>query len=300
LSLAATARELVKPPFANYDVVVYFGGGLFALPLINHYFVEPLGYRFPRFSFDIGYPFANDAVSLLSLLFSVYLLGHIISYCSSIFIEKTLDVFNGKVSSAVLLSSYTRHSNRQEIINTWILGRFTKAFEPGNRLKNFLRFFFHLPAIPLYLLVDFVNGSEYYRSRIPRHIIYLAKKKFRADGFGTISLNTQWYKTLEANVIANNARATARMYNYLVISGLFRSLSFLFLLCIWAEILYFVAFVGWGGPAPNPLLSDVESFHARVFGFVLLYTAYAFSHSSYTKFQRRYAEEAIFGYVLTK
>jgi len=86
--------------------VVYFGGGLFALPLINHYFVEPLQYRFPRFTFDIGYPFANDAVSLLSLLFAVYLLGHIISYCSSVIIERTLDVFNGKVSSSILLSSY--------------------------------------------------------------------------------------------------------------------------------------------------------------------------------------------------
>jgi hypothetical protein len=300
LSLAESAKDFVKPPFANYDLVVYFGGGLFALPLINHYFVEPLHYRFPRFDFDIGYRFANDAVSLLSLLFSVYLLGHIIAYCSSIFIEKTLDVFNGKASSAILISSYSRRGNRQEIINSWIFGRFRDAFKSGTRIKNSLRMMFHLPAMPLYVLIDLIDGTEYYRSRVPRHLIYMAKSKFAADGFGQISLKTQWYKTLEAYVIANNNNATSRMYNYLVISGLFRSLSFLFLMCIWAEVIYFLMFVACGGPAPKPLFSDVESFNARLFGFGLLYVAYGFSHSSYTKFKRRYAEEAIFAYVLAK
>lgn len=300
MSLGESARELIKPPFANYDVVVYFGGGLFALPLINHYFVEPLHYRFPRFSFDIGYPFANEAVSLLSMLFAVYLLGHIISYCSSVFIEKTLDVFNGKVSSAILLSSYSRQTHRQELINAWVYDHFTKAFRRGERLKNGLRFAAHLPAVPLYLVLDAIDGSEYYKSRIPRHLIYMAKKKFKSDGLGTISLHSPWYKTLEAWVIANNQNATAKMYNYLVISGLFRSLSFMFLLCIWAEILYFIWQVGFGGPIVKPLLSDHDSWDARVFCFALLYTAYGFSHSSYTKFQRRYAEEAIFSYVLAK
>lgn len=295
-----SAKDLIKPPFANYDLVVYFGGGLFALPLINHYFVEHSRYRFPRFSFDIGYPFANEAVSLLSMLFTVYLLGHIIAYCSSIFIEKTLDVFNGKVSSAILLSSYSRRANRQEIINAWIYAHFEKAFQRGERLKNTIRFIFHVPAIPLYILLELIGGQEYYRSRVPRHVIYMAKKKFKSDGFGIISLYTKWYKILEAYVMANNPVATSRMYNYLVISGLFRSLSFMFLLCIWAEIFYFVSQAWFGGPMVKPLLSDYWSSTTRVFCFALLYTAYGFSHSSYTKFQRRYAEEAIFAYVLAK
>lgn len=192
MPLTASVRELVKPPFANYDVVVYFGGGLFALPLINHYFVEPLQYRFPRFEFDIGYPFANDAVSLLSLLFAVYLLGHIISYCSSLIIERALDVFNGKVSSSILLSSYSRPKHRQELINSWIFDQFKKAFSPGNRFKNFLRFSVHLPVTPLYGVLEAMDGFEYYRSRIPRHVIYIAKKKFAADGLGTISLHSAW------------------------------------------------------------------------------------------------------------
>lgn len=300
MSLVTSAKELIRPPFANYDVVVYFGGGLFALPLINHYFIEPFDYRFPRFTFDIGYPFANDAVSLLSLLFSVYLLGHIISYCSSVFIEKSLDVFNGKVSSAILLSSYYQPTKRQELINAWVYDHFKRAFVKGERLKNGLRLAAHLPVVPLYIALDYIDGFEYFKSRIPRHVIYLAKEKFKSDNLGTISLRKPWYKTLEAFVIANNPNATSRMYNYLVISGLFRSLSFMFLMCIWAEILYWTAPTWFDVPIVNPLLSDERSFATGTFGFALLYIAYTFSHSSYAKFQRRYAEEAIFAYVLAK
>jgi len=164
-SLGEGVRELVRPPFANYDVVVYFGCGLFALPLIYHYLVEPSQLRFPRFHFDLGMPFANEAISTLSLLFAVYLLGHIIAY--------------------------------------------------------------------------------------------------------------------------------------LVISGLFRSLSLLFLACIWAEA-YYAAMCLMSGDYPlRPLLSDANTIPAHLFNIALLYTAFGFSISSYMKFQRRYAEEAIFAFVLS-
>jgi hypothetical protein len=89
------------------------------------------------------------------------------------------------------------------------------------------------------------------------------------------------------------------MYNYLVISGLFRSLSLLFLACIWAEA-YYAAMCLMSGDYPlRPLLSDANTIPAHLFNIALLYTAFGFSISSYMKFQRRYAEEAIFAFVLS-
>ena len=74
----------------------------------------------------------------------------------------------------------------------------------------------------------------------------------------------------------------------------------MFLICIWAEIIFFISEVFYGGPVVKPLLSDAVTWNAKMFSFALLYTASGFSHSSYMKFQRRYAEEAIFAYALTK
>jgi hypothetical protein len=88
------------------------------------------------------------------------------------------------------------------------------------------------------------------------------------------------------------------MYNYLVISGLFRSLSLLFLSCIWAEFYYALHYWMDGDYPLRPLLSDAHTASAHLFAIALLYTAFGFSISSYMKFKRRYAEEAIFAFVL--
>jgi hypothetical protein len=296
----STLKELVRPPFANYDVVVYFGCGLFALPLVYHYLIEPSDFRFPRFTFQIGMPIADQAISALSLLFAVYLLGHIIAYTSSLLIEKAIDVFFGKVSSAILLSAYTAGGLRPELISAWQFGRWKDAFGRGSRIQNGIRLLVHLPALPLYIFVNLIGGFDYYRSRVPRHIVFLAGQKLHKEGYGPIGLRHPWYKTLEHQVTNNHPSATARMYNYLVISGLFRSLSLLFLGALWAELYYFTHYLVDGHYALKPLMSDSVSGLTRAFSFALLYVAYGFSFSSYMKFQRRYAEEAIFAYVLAK
>ena len=297
---SSALKDLVRPPFANYDVVVYFGCGMFSLPLIYHYFIEPSAFRFPRFDFHIGIPFADAAISVLSLLFAVYILGHTIAYASSVSIEKYIDTFFGKVSSAILLSSYLRERPKQEIISAWQFDRGKRAFGGGRTRQNLLRIVAHLPVFPLYALVQLIGGFDYYRSRVPHHVLFLAKKKLKAAGHGPVSLYTSWYKTLEYDVINNNAAATGRMYNYLAISGLFRSLSFLFLCCIWMEVYYFSHWLVDGEMLLKPLMSDSKVISTHIFSFVILYAVYGMTFSSYMKFQRRYAEEAIFAYVLTK
>jgi hypothetical protein len=300
LSATSAIKDLVRPPFANYDIVVYFGCGLFALPLAYHYFIEPSDFRFPRFTFNIGMGFADEAISVLSLLFAVYLLGHIIAYSGSLIIEKSIDAFFGKVSSAILLSSYAPSEDKRELISAWQFGRWKSAFQSGRGPQNILRVLVHLPAIPLYFIVTLIGGFDYYRGRVPRHVLFLAKQKLHTDGHGPVTLYDPWYKTLEHDVINNHPGATGRMYNYLVISGLFRSLSMLFLACLWAELYYCAHSLLDGHYLLKPLMSDEQSRFAHLFSFLLLYIAYGFSISSYMKFQRRYAEEAIFAYVLAR
>jgi hypothetical protein len=296
----ADLKELIKPPFANYDIVVYFGCGLFSLPLIFHYFIEPAGFRFPRFSFAIGIPFADALISTLSLLFAVYVLGHIIAYVSSVMIEKGIDRFFGKVSSAIWISSSMHGMGRDELVNAWVFSQIKKAFTRGRRIQNAFRVLFHLPVIPLYIVVLLTGGFDYYRTRLPRGVMEGLQRKAQELGYGSIGLNEPWYKTVEYHVINNNQVATARMYNYLVISGTFRSLSLRFLVAIWCEIYYVLHHWVFGHALIKPLMYEGQWWFAHVFGVVLLMIVYGFSVSSYMKFGRRYAEEAIFAFVLVK
>jgi hypothetical protein len=130
-------KDFVRPPFANYDIVVYFGCGLFALPLMLHYIFEPAGFHLPAFNIQVGIPIADTVISTLSLLFSVYVVGHIIAYMSSIVIEKSIDSFFGKVSSAILISNPSGRGRRTIIIQAWIYDRLKKAFQKRKEVSEF-------------------------------------------------------------------------------------------------------------------------------------------------------------------
>lgn len=296
----ASLKDYVRPPFANYDVVVYFGCGLFSLPLVFHYLIEPTGLRFPRFRFNIGIDFAQDAISLMSMLFSVYLLGHIIAYCSSVVIERSIDTYFGKISSAIILSTWSESKDRPELRTAWRADRRSKAFRRGRWVQNLLRTIFIGPLIPLVLFVNLIGGFDYYRSRVPRKLVFQAREKLGEMGYGPAGLRDPWFKVLEHEVINNNPSATARMYNYLVISGIFRSLSFLFLCSIWAEIYFLIHRRLDGDYLIKPLMSDTTSLSYHLFAFFILYIVLGFSLASYMKFSRRYAEEAIFAFVLAR
>jgi hypothetical protein len=293
-------KDLVKPPFANYDIVVYFGCGLFSLPLAFHYFVEPLGYRFPRFSFEIGIPIADTLISTLSLLFSVYILGHVLAYIGSVFVEKTIDSFFGKVSSAILISGASGRGRRSEIVSAWLYDRFRNSFRRGRRAQSSFRLFVHLPVLPLYALVLWLGGFDYYRSRIPYSIISRTREKLAKLGLEAVGLRRAWYKPVEHIVMNNLPVATARMYNYLVISGVFRTVSVLLLGAIWMETYYAIHWLFDGHYLIKPLMHDQSTPMSHFLPFMLLYATFGFSIASYMKFSRRYAEEAVFAFALAK
>ncbi|RZK27418.1 MAG: hypothetical protein EOO61_23500 [Hymenobacter sp.] len=120
-------KDLVKPPFANYDIVVYFGCGLFSLPFMLHYGasflkgpVDPrstlarkLAKIDPAFSGDFIVPL----IATLTVLVSVYIIGQIIAYLGGEFIEKLMDSYFGKASSTVLRgSTYRREQFKERIV----------------------------------------------------------------------------------------------------------------------------------------------------------------------------------------
>lgn len=293
-------KDLVKPPFANYDVVVYFGCGLFCLPLIYHYMIEPAGLRFPRFRFDIGMPFADTAISTLSLLFTVYILGHMIAYAASYFVEKTVEVFCGKISSSILISTLSSNNKYPETLQAWIFDHVRDAFKKGRRLFSVFRLVVLAPVAPAITIMFLTKSFDYFRTRVPRRVMEQVRQRCKRLNYGPVGLRTKWYKLVEHDVINNNQNASARMYNYLVISGIFRSLSLLFLASAWAEIIWWTYGKIKGLDPVKALLSDKPISGAHIAAGIIFNILFVFSLSAYIKFSRRYAEEAIFAFVLTR
>lgn len=295
-------RGLSSPPFANYDLVVYFGGGLFFIPFAYRYLLEPLGLRLPQFSVAMGSAFLTEAVATLATLFIIYVIGHMLAYSSSQLIEKALDRVFGKVSSAIVVSCRSNPSNRNELIRSLIFSRLRKIGKEKAIIVSIFRFLFHAPAIPIYLGIFALGFFGYYDTRIPRKTLNIASHKLKnmSQTREYISIHTKWYKPLEHYVINRCVGAVPRMYNYLIISGLFRTLSLVFMLSMWALIYFMFHFIVHGHWLVKPLFGAGPEASAPIsfaVEFSFLTIAFAFSTFSFLKFQRRYAEEAIFAFV---
>lgn len=99
---------------------------------------------------------------------------------------------------------------------------------------------------------------------------------------------------MEYYVINNSPDATARMYNYLVIAGLFRSLSFIFLTVTW---IYGIIYV-FERPHINQEMMKFNFIDEHLIWATAYIFLYIFCLFSFAKFQRRYTEEAIFAFVM--
>jgi hypothetical protein len=162
--------EDFKPPFANYDLVVYFGGGLFSIPFISRYVIEPSNLRWPKFTVNVGSSFANEAVSSLSLLFSIYILGHIIAYTASLTIEKTVERFLGKISSAIIISARSGADSVNEHLRALFFRRFKNIKRDKGIKASAVRAFLHIPALPTYAIANMLGFFGYYNTRLTPEI----------------------------------------------------------------------------------------------------------------------------------
>lgn len=294
-------KDLVKPPFANYDIVVYFGCGLFSLPFMMHY-VGRLRMAKTSFNFNIDPPFVSTLITTLTLLFSVYILGHIIAYVSSQIIEKTMDSLFGKSSTVVLMGASAPRDDFRKIIGRQLKDGISKHLAHGRLFSSIVRFAAHAPVIPFYLVVGYFEVYGYYRSRISGDVIDSANSILTgmAGKAPQIAVTNEWFKPLEAIVANNNATATARMYNYLVISGLFRSVCLILLCSSWFEVIYLVMKIFKYEPPLGLLMFGNTGVMPHVISYLAICLVYLFALFSYLKFQRRYVEDAIFAFVYAK
>lgn len=286
-------KDLIKPPFANYDVVVYFGCGLFSLPFALHYLPAPKLGNFLSLGLDTGVVFADTAVATLFLLFSVYIIGHFLAFGSSLFIEKTADLLLGKMSSACILAKERKQNNNSTAhIRAWVIERWKAAWRKGSRSRSFIRAIFLSPVAPSLLITFGIKWFGYFSSRMSPQLYDRLEARLKELKLPKPELHSEWYKAAEHHVINNDPAAVPRMYNYLVISGLFRSLAFLFAGCAFMELLRafggIYAFNTATGHKVGISLTRVVVFNAL----------FAFSFASYIKFARRYAEEMLFAIAL--
>ena len=188
--------------------------------------------------------------------------------------------------------------NRNEAVRSVIYDRITKIRTENALLSSSVRILFHFPIWPTYIFTYLFGIFGYYNSRLSSAVLDAARAKIKTIGVGDlpISIRSKWYKPLEYYVINRSPLATSRMYNYLVISGLFRSMSIIFLLSLWAQIYYWVHYLADGDWFIEPFLGS-DSSQARRLEYGAMTLAYVFSLFSYIKFKRRYAEEAIFAFV---
>ena len=294
-------KGIGRPPFANYDLVVYFGGGLFALPFLYRYFIHPVGVPLPAFVINETEQVTLEVVRGLTILVGVYIFGHIIAFLSSLMIEKSVDRFLGKMSTAIIVSMRTTKAKRNADLKEMFSRRLRRTRKENALVSEIARAIFPTPNFVHYLILYKSGIFGYLDTRIPPEAFDLAKKKYKQDVIvgGSVRSDTRWYKSLEYFVINQCPSAVPRMYNYLVIAGLFRSLSFIFLASSWFVIIYSIIYF-FCSTWPLGLTDNGTGRGAGFIEWMALSSLSVFSLVAYLKFQRRYAEEAIMALAFDK
>lgn len=295
---------LSKAPFANYDLVVYLGGGLFSLLVFWRYVGRPFRiFDFSSLVADSSNGWTQDVIYLALLLVFAYVLGHLISYQSSYFIEGLVERSLGRFSRVVEITT-VNPTARADALRAEIRKNICRnAFRYWN-VPGFFRYIpfprlvtlVHFPLLPWYALVYALGLFEFANTRIPARMLEGAratlKERFPETTFDD---GRQWFRWMEYFTNYNRPIAAASMYNYLVISGLMRSLSYALLIAIWFEWGYLIC----------SLVTDTErvthgegGWTGLTLYFLAVYAAYITTLTSYCKFFRRYVEEAIMGFFL--
>ena len=289
-----TMEDIRRLPFANYDVLVYLGVGILAMPLLREFLIIPLGISLPVLTSTSDSPFVHAAFEFLYLLFTGYALGHVIAYLSSYFVEKFIHEWLRYPSDVWLSFGNRAGATRFSIFNSNIN---TTALSVAS-LVNAL---FHAPLWPLYALVHATGSFGFYTPKLDNAFIPLVKAKIAALGLPTpVTHRSKWAKTLEHYVANNSALGYNRLYNYLVIFGLLRSLAFLMIVLAWIRVLGMfldakrnVDQSVSGIVLTSPDLNDAAEY--IVISIFATLTVMAFG-----KFNRRFFEECVYAFIMTK
>jgi len=289
---SAALEEVKRLPFGNYDLTVYFGMGILALPLCYNIFVAPFGLYFPKFPIPFKSEFTNSAVSVIAVLFSGYALGHIIAFLASYFIEKFLHRNYGYPSDL-----YIEQCDSGELR----ILRPIRVFPVFSSLPSIVINAFHLPLLPIYLVVHNFTKLGYYSPKLPlefRGAVDVRLKLLRLNI--SVAQNTRWSKTVEHYVANNCPAGYARMYNYLVISGVMRSIAFLSILYCWFYVAHGIlsAQFDTNGYLVAMHFRGIENYFYFAVGYILVSSFATLSMMTFAKFNRRFFEEGLQSFLL--
>lgn len=192
-------KDMIRPPFANYDIIVYFGGGLFSLPFMYRYFLHPFGVPIPTFVLEESPQLTLQIIRALAMLVSVYVLGHLIAYLSSQLVEKTVDRFLGKISTSIIVSMNSSRANRDAGLRDVFFKRIRKIRNEKAIFSATVRAVFHLPNYLHYTMMYKAGIFGYLDTRIPSDAFSIAKQKFTDHVVpgAQVDETTKWYKSLE-------------------------------------------------------------------------------------------------------
>lgn len=297
MSQSGGSVRVERMPFTVYDIVGYLAPGFITLygALI---FIDPTSNSIISESLHFEEVFHSSALqqvtTAIAILILSYLCGHIVSFLSSITVERLLVIWQGYPSGwafrAYLGASWwdlVLASIPQELTQKKKQDSFSSIREAQNFLSFLLLHIFLLPLILGFLASALVGARRSVIKAVPSALI--RESLFCSDKMGCPIQSDQinkenvgdWFKWISAHVTNTNNVAFLRMYNYLTIYGFLRAMVFILNGASW---LTFIS----AYPSQLPSMSTA----AFIVPAICAATA-TVCFLEYIKFYRRYTEESI-------
>lgn len=260
-------------PFSLYDFLGYFTPGavfLYGLVAVANRFI---GYKLHELFDDQGF---NGGETTVALVLLAYILGHSLSFLSSVIVEKFSIWMHGYPSKYLLKSThygYLKNSGKDGRAED--LGCMPKAIRG-------LVWLFMLPVAVLdKVLGDWLNARNVYVKVLDDGLSQIIRAKSEAlitDNSDLPGLPDDFFRFVTHYALVNSEHHITSLKNYVALYGFTRTMTFLCILAFWGSL--FVL-----------LFSASESNVMKI----ILATSIPFSYIYYmafNKFNRRFTLEA--------
>lgn len=212
-----------KAPFANYDLVVYLGGGLFGILIFWRYIGQPFGiFDFSDLVLTDDPSWVENILYLVFVTVFAYVIGHLISYQSSFFIEGFVERTLGKFSRIIEITTCDRSQRatevKKEIRKNLVERQWFALPLPCSAKKAAVPkpfpFLAHIPLLPWYLFVYFVGLFDFADTRLPKRMVVYVKQKLKSQmSEFDFESDNQWFRWIEYYTAYNRVKAASSMYN---------------------------------------------------------------------------------------
>lgn len=283
-------QRIERLPFTTYDVLGYLVPGSFFIIMILHFRLYDL-FKDQFGTFDNMGDF-NTVAFLFVVMFSSYIMGHIIAITSAIFTEEHAVYLIGYPSEYLMSDKEmgTRGSIR------YVFDRFVskKGYKSVGWYLNCLIIFF--PYTLCFIILLFCGIGKSFIKPLPPVARQSMDEHLKKKICPTLDASDgrSWFLPLIHYCQNNLPHANMRMYNYIVIYGFLRHVSFVSYIF---GLLYTLA------PFINKVYSRNYGFSNEViniyFGVSLLLVGFL-SFLGFLKFFRRFSEEASMAFLLAR